>query len=103
MKQALFNRKLAPTNPTALHAQSAQAPGNETRPVGKWRMAVRGLARSNSRSTIRLNVMAQVRAQTIASRIRPKTRQPGQPFCSRAATTIDARANGNAKSVWENL
>src|SRR6266508_82744 len=91
-KQAWLRRKLAAMNPATLNAHNDQAPASETRPVGRWRIAVRGLAWSNSRSAIRLNAMAQVRAQTIAARIRPNVRQPGQPFRSRAATTIDARA-----------
>src|SRR2546429_2889213 len=52
---------------------------------------------------MRLKVIAQVRAQSIAARIRPNVRQPGQPRWSRAATTMEARANGSAKTVWENL
>src|SRR5213594_394327 len=87
----------------ALKAHSVQAPGKEIRPIGRWRRAVRGLALSNSRSTIRLNDIAHVRAQTIAKRMSPNVRQPGQPLRSRAATTIDARAKGRAKTVWENL
>src|SRR2546429_9038978 len=50
---------------------------------------------------MRLNDIAQVRAQTIAARMRPNVRQPGQPRWSRAATTIDARAKGSAKTVCE--
>ena len=52
---------------------------------------------------MRLKAMAQVRAQTIAARISPNVRQPGQPRLSRAATAIAARANGRAKTVWENF
>src|SRR5258706_14638542 len=74
---------------------------SEIWPVGKWRMAVRGLAWSNFRSTIRLNAMAQVRAQTIAARMSPNVRQPGQPRSARAATTIEASANGKAKTVCD--
>ncbi len=50
---------------------------------------------------MRLNAIAHVRAQTIAARISPKVRQPGQPRCARAATTIAASANGSAKTVCE--
>src|SRR5208282_4758248 len=50
---------------------------------------------------MRLKAMAQVRAQTIAARIRPKIFQPGQPRLSRAATNIAASANGSAKTVCE--
>src|SRR5712692_1270184 len=52
---------------------------------------------------MRLNDMAHVRAQTIAARIKPNVRQPGQPRWSRAATAIAATANGRAKRVCENL
>src|SRR5713101_7049535 len=52
---------------------------------------------------MRLKDMAQVRAQTIAARIKPNVRQPGQPRWSRAATAIAAKANGKAKTVCENL
>src|SRR5690349_13669241 len=76
---------------------------NEIWPVGKWRVAVRGLALSNFRSTIRLKAIAQVRAQTIAARISPKVRQPGQPRSARAATTMEANANGSAKTVCDDL
>ena len=48
---------------------------------------------------MRLNAMAQVRAQTIAARTSPNIRQPGQPRLSRAATAIAASANGRAKTV----
>src|SRR5947207_628484 len=72
---------------------------SETCPAGKCRVAVRGLALSNFRSTIRLKAMAQVRAETIAPRIRPTIFSPGQPCSSRAATTIAASANGRAKTV----
>jgi hypothetical protein len=48
-----------------------------------------------------LNAIAQVRAQTIAAKISPKVFQPGQPRFARAATSIAASANGNAKTVCE--
>ena len=97
----MFSRKLKKTRPKPLSAHSAHALASEICPVGKWRFAVRGFSLSNSRSTIRLNAIAQVRAQSIAARIRPNVRQPGQPRWSRAATTMDANANGSAKMVWE--
>ena len=75
---------------TPASRQSAHALAREICPAGRWRFAVRGFAASNPRSTIRLNAIAQVRAQNIASRISPKVRQPGQPRLSRAATTIAA-------------
>src|SRR5438445_7028630 len=95
--------QLATTRPRPPSRQSTHASVREISPLGKGRFAVRGLALSNSRSTIRLNAIAQVRAQTIAARTRPNVRQPGQPRRSRAATSMDASANGRAKTVWENL
>ena len=56
----------------------------------------------NSRSTMRLKVMAHVRALTMAARIKPNTLMPGQPRFSLDATAIAASAKGKAKSVWEN-
>jgi hypothetical protein len=50
---------------------------------------------------MRLNAIAHVRAQTIAARISPNVRQPGQPRWLRAATSIAASANGSAKIVCE--
>lgn len=91
--------QLTATKPAALRQVNAQALANVIWPVGKCRLAVRGLRASNSRSTMRLNPIAAVRAQTIAARINPTTRPPGHP---RAATTIAANANGNANTVCEN-
>src|SRR5580693_953599 len=52
---------------------------------------------------MRLNAIAQVRAQTMAVRISAKVFHPGQPWVSRAATAIEASAKGRAKTVWESL
>src|SRR5581483_7827037 len=52
---------------------------------------------------MRLKDIAQVRAQTIAVRIRRNVRQPGQPRSSRAAKAMEARAKGRAKTVWLSL
>src|ERR1051325_7827763 len=100
-KQSGLMKKLAPMRPAPLSRQSVQAAGKEIRPLSRWRIEVRGLSLSKARSTMRLKAMAQVRAQTIASRIRPKVFQPGQPRWSRAATAMEARAKGRAKTVWE--
>jgi hypothetical protein len=50
---------------------------------------------------MRLNAIAHVRAQIIATRISPNVLPPGQPRFSRAATSIAASANGSAKTVCE--
>src|SRR5213594_1432549 len=91
------------TRPKPLSKQSTQALAKEISPVGRCRLAVRGFALSKGRSTIRLNAIAQVRAQTMAARIKPKVRQPGQPRWSRAATAMEASAKGSAKTVWDSL
>src|SRR5436853_6231201 len=99
----MFKNQLATTRQQALSRQSATALANEIFPAGRCRMAVLGLAASNLRSTIRLKLMAQVLAQTMAARIRRKFFQPGHPPLSLAATTMAATANGRAKTVWENF
>ncbi len=60
------------TNPAAERTHSKMALASEICPAGRCRLAVRGLSASNFRSTMRLNAIAQVRAQTIAARISPK-------------------------------
>ena len=89
----------------ARRAQQAKRPRFPQRnPAGRQMPRRRpGFSRSNSRSAIRLNDMAQVRAQTIAARMSKKILQPGQPRLSRAATAIEAKAKGSAKMVWGNL
>jgi hypothetical protein len=52
---------------------------------------------------MRLNDMAQVRAQNIAARISRNVRQPGQPWFPRAATAMEATANGSANTVCDSL
>src|SRR5689334_16635553 len=52
---------------------------------------------------MRLNDIAQVRAVSTAPTMRRNNRQPGQPRVSRAATVIEASANGSAKTVCESL
>src|SRR5215471_7090747 len=96
-----FRKRLATINPAPERTQRATAPGSVIWPVAKWRAAVRGFKASNLRSTIRLKTMAQVRPQTMAARINPNLRHPGQPRFSRAATAMAARAKGKAKRVCE--
>src|SRR5664279_3013660 len=97
-----LSKKLAAIRPAPVSAQSATALNRLIWPVGKWRPAVRGFSASSLRSTMRLKAIAQVRAQTMAARIRPNVRQPGHPRLPRAATAIAANAKGKAKAVWEN-
>ena len=89
------------TNPAALKYVSAMAFARLMRPDGKCRCAVRGFNASSRRSTMRLNPIAVVRAQTIAARISRNVRHPGHPRSVLAATTIDANANGSANTVCE--
>src|SRR5437867_3242348 len=93
--------QLAATNPAALSRQRVQALARLIWPVGKCRIAVRGLAASNLRSTMRLKAMAQVRPLTMARRISTKTGHPGQPRWSLEAIAMDAKAKGRAKIVCE--
>ena len=81
---------------------NATAVQSDTFPVTKWRCFVLGFRPSSFRSTIRLKIMAQVRAVTIANKMSENNLQPGQPFSGAEATTIDAKANGRAKTVCEN-
>src|SRR5260370_26061062 len=86
----------------AERVQSKMALAREICPLGRCRFLVRGLSATNLRSTMRSKAIAHVRAQTIAAKISPNVRQPGQPRLSRAATSIAASANGSAKTVCEN-
>ncbi len=58
-----------------------------SRPVGRCRRAVRGLAASMNRSARRLTLMASVRAPTIASVTQISTGQPGQPSAASTMAT----------------
>src|SRR2546430_11098986 len=96
-------KKVAVINPAAANTHSITAPDKLILPAGKCRAAVLGLSASNLRSAMRLNAIAQVRAQTMHARIKPNFLQPGQPRLSLAATTIAAIAKGSAKIAWENF
>ena len=91
--QATKNRApLAPTN--------SQDSFRLTWPAGRARPAVRGLAASNLWSAMRLKVMAQVRAPTMARSTQKNTRRLGRP---RAARKAPMRAKGRANTVCWNL
>ena len=47
--------------------------------------------------------MAQVRPLTMAASTSTKTRHPGQPRWSRAASIMEASAKGRANTVWLNF
>ena len=96
-----FKPQLATTKPAPERTQRIIALAREIWPAGRCRFLVRGFSASYFRSTMRLKAMAQVRAQTMAKRIRPKVFPPGHPRFSRAATSMAANANGSAKIVWE--
>src|SRR5438874_11392800 len=68
-------------------------------PEGRRRPAVRGLAASRRRSTNRLNAMAALQANTMASKIPASSIQPNAPLVYQANTALES-ANGNANSVW---
>src|SRR5262249_4334827 len=94
-KQSELRKKLDAAKAAAEIAHKITTLAKLTSPVGKWRLAVRGFAASNFRSAMRLKLIAQVRAETIAARMSRKALQPGQPRFSRAATSIAASANGS--------
>src|SRR5262245_43371822 len=82
-------------------------------PVGRCRVAVRGLPASSRRSAIRLNAMAALRAKTMHSRM-PTNSIQNEPATLAAFASGIARyflcharaalnnANGRANSVWLN-
>ena len=71
-----------------------------TAPAGRARPAVRGLAASKRWSAMRLKVMAQVRAPTMARITQKNTRRLGRP---RAARKAPMSAKGMANTVCWNL
>jgi hypothetical protein len=72
----------------------------ESFPDGNARLRVLGFNPSNRMSTIRLKVMAALRAPTIAATIHPICRPDGRPPL---ASTAPMKANGSAKIVCSNL
>jgi len=66
-------------------------------PLGISRIAVRGFAPSNSRSTIRLNAIAANRA-AVNARITHPT-MPGVSVPRRVASVTPTKANGSANTV----
>ena len=69
-------------------------------PAGKARVFVRGFSASNSRSAIRLNVIAALRAPTMATISQKSCRSVGQP---RTASNAPVRAKGRAQTECSNL
>lgn len=69
-------------------------------PRGIARPLVLGFALSICASAIRLNVMAALRAPTIADTIQRTCQEAGNPF---RANNAPINANGNAKTVCSNL
>jgi hypothetical protein len=67
-------------------------------PRGSSRPAVRGFKASNLASTRRLNPIAALRADTIATRIQATVPHP--IGARREANSAPASANGSAKTVW---
>src|SRR6185436_11255901 len=90
----------AKTRRAALAATKRATQRGETRPAGRARPAVRGLAASIRRSTRRLNPMAALRAPTMAATIQSTVHHAGHPP---AARTMPRNANGRANSVCSNL
>ena len=78
-KQAVLMNPAATIKPTPLKMQSDQALNKLILPAGRWRLAVRGFSASNLRSTMRLNAIAHVRAQTMQTTISTTSFTPGKP------------------------
>jgi hypothetical protein len=80
---------------------NAQTKETGRRPAGMARVAVRGLAASNSRSAMRLKAIAAERAPTIARVIQSVCQAVGSPVAvkPRAARSAPRKAKGSAKSV----
>ena len=68
-------------------------------PVGKCRLAVRGLAASRWRSARRLNAIAALRAKTMHTRMPASSNHENCPLDRHARAALK-RANGSANSVW---
>ena len=69
-------------------------------PAGKARIFVRGFSASNSRSAMRLNVIAALRAPTMATISQKSCGSVGQP---RTASNAPVSAKGKAKTECSNL
>ena len=80
----------------------AHAKRTSSKPAGKARVAVRGLAASTLRSAMRLKVIAAERAPTMARVIQTSfaiQKLAGCIATSRAASVAPRKANGKANSV----
>src|SRR6185437_6870518 len=77
-RQSGFSRHAANSNAATLRPKNDQAKASESVPAASARPRVRGLAASTRRSTMRLKVMAALRAPTMASTIHPSTGHGGQ-------------------------
>ena len=80
IRQAVLMKPAAARKPAPLKAQSDHALNRLISPAGRWRSAVRGFFASNLRSTMRLNAIAHVRAQTMHTTISAKSFTPGKPY-----------------------
>src|ERR1700681_1567697 len=79
-----FNCHAATTSTAEAITVNAAAKATESSPLGRARLAVRGLRRSNSRSAMRFMVMAAERAPTMATMIQRSWRQVGKAPAERA-------------------
>src|SRR5262245_51007893 len=92
----------APTNPIAHTAVKSHTAAVDSWPLGRCRIAVRGLAASKCRSARRLNAMAVLRASTMHARISPSSNHENPSGFECHASTAPIKAKGSANSVWLN-
>ena len=85
--------------------KNAHAARGAIRPRGSARTAVLGFAASIRASTMRLNVIAALRAATMHTTINANCPFVGNEggVAERAARNVASAANGSAKTVWLNL
>src|SRR6185312_7905357 len=100
LRQRGLRRQAARKKTAELTSRNPQAKLSERVPAARARLRVRGLAASSRRSTMRLKVMAALRAPTMATTIQPSTPHGGQPP---AASMAPSSAKGRAKTECSNL
>src|ERR1051325_3894690 len=100
-RQSGFNRQAATTNTSDANVTNATASPGVIAPRGSSRLAVRGLSASIRASTRRLNPIAALRADTMATRIQRRGAPTNADSVrSRTASSAPASANGSAKTEW---
>ena len=97
-RQIQLSREAAKMNVNDAITTKIKASRTLIAPRGSSRPAVRGLSASMRASTRRLNPIAALRAETMATRIQAIVVQPTETW--RDARSAPASAKGSAKTVW---